>query len=121
MSFSVPTFNISVNVWRSGNAPPALPDFVFPCNLAFGRRTSSFQGVISSPNEPIMTCLLPVGTDVRGPMTQFPDTCYEVPAGSGRYYTCVGLDDIGKGFANEHRALLLSWTVSFGFWPVPTP
>jgi len=33
----------------------------------------------------------------------------------------VGLDDIGKGFANEHRAAVLQWTILFGFWPSPIP
>jgi hypothetical protein len=66
-----------------------------------------------------MSLLLPALTDVRA--TQgvggVPDTV-EVPAGSGRWYGVAGVDDIGKGYANEHRtacilALLGSWTVPY--------
>lgn len=121
MSFSVPNFNIQCNVWRAGNGPPNPADEIFDCNLAFGRRVSSYQGVISVPNEPIMSLLLPVGTDLRGPQTAAPDACVEVPAGSGRYYTCIGVDDVGKGFTNEHRCGLLAWTNTFGAWPSPIP
>jgi hypothetical protein len=121
MSFLPPTFNILANIWRSGNAPPAAQDLQVQCNLAFGRRVSSYQGVISTPNEPIMTLLLPPSTDVRGPQCALPDTCVEVPAGTKRYYTIIGLDDSGKGFPNEHRCALLAWTASFGPWPSPVP
>jgi len=121
MSFSLPTFNLVCNVWRFGNAPPAAADAQLDCNLALGRRTSSYQGVISSPTEPIMSLLLPPMSDIRGPMCADPDTCVEVPAGSGRLYTIVGLDDSGKGFFNEHRVALLSWTALFGSWPSPIP
>lgn len=121
MPFSVPNFNLSCNVWRAGHAPPAAPDVTFPCNLAFGRRTASYQGVITTPNEPILSLLLPPSTDLRGPQCASPDACIEVPAGSQRYYTCVGLDDSGKGWPNEHRVALISWTSAFGAWPSPIP
>lgn len=121
MTFQPPSFNLHCNVWRAGNAPPAVPDATFDCNLAWGKRVSSYQGVITSPNEPLMTLLLPVGEDVRGPQTGAADACIEVPAGTGRFYTVIGLDDIGKGFPNEHRAAILAWTTAFGNWPVPIP
>jgi len=121
VAFTVPTFNLVVNVWRQGNAPPAVPDAFFVCNLAWGRRVSSPQGLAGSANEPLLTLLLPAGSDIRGPQCVDPDTCVEVPAGSGRIYAVVGLDDIGKGFANEHRAAVLQWTILFGFWPSPIP
>jgi hypothetical protein len=121
MSFNVPHFNITCNVWRNGNAPPAAADETFDCNLMFGRKVSSYQGVISTPNEPLMSLLLPVGTDVRGPQCALPDTCVEVPAGSQRIYTIVGVDDSGKGFTNESRVAIIAWTAAFGAWPVPIP
>lgn len=121
MGFSVPNFNIQCNIWRAGNAPPAAPDVTIVCNLAFGRRVSSYQGVISTPNEPVMSLLLPPLADIRGPMCAAPDACVEVPAGTGRFYTIVGLDDSGKGFINEHRVALLAWTSTFGSWPSPIP
>jgi hypothetical protein len=121
MAFNVPTFNLTVNVFRAGNPPPGIPDLVSPCNLAFGRRVSSYQGVIAVPNEPVMSLLLPPGTDVRGPAAAAPDVAVEVPAGSGRYYTVLGLDDSGKGFPNEHRVAIIAWTSAFGNWPTPLP
>lgn len=68
------------------------------------------------PGIPIqsMNLLLPAGTDIRGPQdTGFADSV-EVPAGSARWYGVYFVDDIGKGFANEHRtacifAIPLSW------------
>jgi hypothetical protein len=121
MGFSLPTFNISCNVWHLPNTPPAAPDSTEDCNLAFGRRVSSYQGVISIPNEPIMSLLLPPGTDVRGPQCGTGGDVIEVPSGTGRFYTVVGLDDSGKGFTNEHRVALLAWTADYGAWPAPIP
>ena len=121
MSFATPTFNLDINICRAGLTPVSPPSLTVRGNLALGRRTASYQGVISSPNEPIMSLLLPPGTDIRGPMCANPDACVEAPAGTGRYYTVVGLDDSGKGFPNEHRVALLAWTDSFGAWPVPVP
>jgi len=121
MSFNVPHFNLTCNVWRSGNPPPGVPDITPDCNLMFGRKVSSYQGVISVPNEPLMSLLLPVGTDIRGPQCAAPDVAVEVPAGSGRFYTIVGVDDSGKGFSNESRVAILAWTSAFGFWPSPIP
>lgn len=121
MSFSVPNFNITVNIWRSGNSPPAAPDLVTVANLALGRRTSSYQGLYSADHEPVMSLLLPAGTDIRGPQSGAADACVEAPAGTGRYYAIVGVDDSGKSWANEHRVALLAWTTAFGPWPSPMP
>lgn len=121
MGFTVPTFNLAYNGWRAGTSPPAAPGFSGMCNLAWGRRVSSYQGVISVPNEPIMTVLLPPGEDLRGPQCALPDVCLEIPAGSGRFYSILGVDDVGKGFPNEHRAAIVAWTVAFGAWPSPIP
>jgi hypothetical protein len=121
MSFSVPNFNISVNVWRFGNAPPAAPDLVVSANLAFGRRGSSLQGLYVGAAEPVMTLLLPPSSDVRGPQCAFPDACVEAPGGTGRYYTIIGVDDSGKSWPNEYRVAVIAWTKAFGAWPSPIP
>lgn len=119
MPFSVPNFNIPVNIWRQASGPPASPDVVEDANLAWGKRVSSYQGVISTPNEPVMTLLLPPGADIRGPQCSSGPDWVEAPAGSGRLYSVLGVDDIGKGFANEHRAAIIAWTDVFGSWPEP--
>lgn len=121
MGFSVPNFNITCNIWHPANVPPSAPDSTEDCNLAWGKRVSSYQGVISTPNEPIMTLLLPPATDIRGPQCAGGADVVEVPSGSGRFYTVLGVDDIGKGFANEHRAAMIAWTTAFGAWPTPIP
>jgi hypothetical protein len=46
-----------------------------------------------------------------------PDTV-EVPAGSKRYYLIEDVEDLGKGFTNEHRIGLL---VPLAPWPSPLP
>jgi len=76
-----------------------------------------------------MQLLLPALTDVRsGVVAAVPDFV-EVPAGSGRWYQVYAVDDIGKGFANEHRiavilavSALVNPTAYAGIvWPVPIP
>lgn len=121
MSFSTPRFNLTANIWRQSSGPPAVPDVVSPANLAFGRRGASYQGLTVGQNEPIMSLLLPAGTDVRGPACASGPDWVEVPAGTGRIYEVVGVDDSGKGFPNEHRVALVAWSVNFGPWPEPVP
>jgi hypothetical protein len=64
-----------------------------------------------------MNLLLPALVDIRGPQDTIGADQVEVPAGSGRWYSVVGVDDIGKGFANEHRSAAL--VAIFGTWPAP--
>jgi hypothetical protein len=45
----------------------------------------------------------------------------EVPAGTGRFYRVQWVDDLGKGFDNEHRFALLLQTNTFSPWPIPMP
>lgn len=121
MGFSVPNFNITCNIWRIASPPPAAPFSTEDCNLALGRRTSSYQGLYSSDREPVMSLLLPPGTDIRGPQSATGPDVVEVPAGTGRFYTVVGVDDSGKGWPNEHRVALIAWTSAYGNWPDPMP
>jgi hypothetical protein len=76
-----------------------------------------------------MIILLPPLTDIRSKIASGQSDMVEVPAGSGRWYGAAAVDDIGKGFPNEHRAAFLlqassylNPTVYAGlFWPVPMP
>jgi hypothetical protein len=54
-----------------------------------------------------MTLMVPALTDIRGPQDTVSFDMVECPLGSGRWYRVCAVDDIGKGFANEHRAALL--------------
>lgn len=127
--FSLPTFNLSCNVWHGQTftpfatpvGPPDVADL--ECNLAFGKRVQVLQSFVpaAGQQQTIMELLLPPLSDVRSPVTDSvggTTDAVECPAGSGRYYLVLGVDDAGKGFANEHRiAVLLAW----GPWPSPIP
>lgn len=151
MAFVVPTFNIHCNIWRFGtNAdqftvqygtvwPPDLgPDVNdVPCNLAWGRRVSSEQGLVAYPFPTLlMTLLLPKLTDIQSPACSGTlGDIVEVPRNSGRVYIVIDVDDIGKGFSNEHRAASImafggsavytdptNGTLYYGvLWPAPIP
>lgn len=126
MSFTVPSFPFNCNI-RTSRGIAGPPRIVSPCNLAWGRRVShpsvqtdatdplsSFQGTV--------TLLLPAGTDIRDGWNSTGEDGVEVPAGSGRFYKAYYVDDIGKGFANEHRgAVLVKIGNALGFWPTPVP
>lgn len=121
MPYTEPTYNIDVSFWRFGSGPPAAPDGTAKGNLAWGRRaaapasggTGSIGVVFVSP-----VLLLPAGTDVRDASCGLGPDRVEAPAGTGRFYDAVYVDDIGKGFANEHRAVVL---VKAATWPAPIP
>lgn len=121
-----PTYNLSANVWR-GNLDPTAdpPTLTTDANLAWGKRggpaatggTGSLGVIATAPQ-----LLVPAGTDLRSAEKGAPnDDWVEVPAGTGRIYACVYVEDIGKGFSNEHRgALLVSAPDDFP-WPFPIP
>jgi hypothetical protein len=129
MAFTLPTFDLLCNIFD-------YPLFVVPrlanvpCNLAWGRRVGlpfndASAGTGDSQAFASMTLLLPKLTDVRDWLCAPPSTGadqIEVPAGSGRWYTVIAVDDIGKGFSNEHRAAWIGKTGNaLGFWPTPIP
>lgn len=121
MPFVVPSFPITCNVWTNGTGPPAAPRVsALACNLAWNKRvavpSTGGTGVLGVPLF-TMTLLVPKLSDLRGRLSAGGSDVVECPAGSGRIYECVYVDDIGKGFANEHRAALLLATVQ----PTPLP
>lgn len=126
MAFHLPTFNLTCNI-DTMPVPdvPGIPPGPYriqaaPCQLTYGRRTNSMstggtnaQGALAQG----MNLLLPMLTDVRGPQDTVSPDMVEVPAGSGRWYSVYFVDDIGKGFTNEHRSAgLLAF---FGSWLAP--
>jgi len=73
--------------------------------------------------------LVPPLTDIRDSSCGVNQDVIECPADSRRWYSADGVDDIGKGFDNEHRCVTLAkigwylpWT-TYGFtpWPAPIP
>lgn len=110
MAYRLPNFNLEVGIWHP---PIAVPPPVGPAaietvgNLSPGRRVSMLA--VASAME--MWLLLPPLTDIRRL------GYVQVPLGSGRWYQVQVVDDIGKGFANEHRfAIILQDNAN---WPVP--
>jgi hypothetical protein len=123
MAYSLPTFNLAINIWRNGNRPPGpLPDVTTTGNLAAGRRSAPlivYVG-ISPPlpivNQQVVQLLLPALTDVQDVDSAAGPDWIEVPAGTGNFYQVARVYDAGRGFANEHRVALISRVA-----PVPTP
>jgi hypothetical protein len=70
-----------------------------------------------------MVLRVPSLTDIRSDLQSGNGDLVEVPAGSGRFYHCIQVDDFGKGFGNEHRwAFIVAITPpSAQAWPEPYP
>jgi hypothetical protein len=131
MAFTLPVFNLSVDIWTGPWATKAFRLNVM-ANLAWGKRINFASQQISAEGYPSaipMTLLLPSGTDIRSYLTAGVADFVEVPSGSGRWYGVNAVDDIGKGFPNEHRGayvtavsqFLNSMTYPALSWPVPMP
>ena len=129
MAFTIPTFNLTCNVyrWILPPGPLSVVSLSPDCNLAFSRRAAT--GILDSSDtidyQGIMFLLVPKLTDIRS------QVCYsavsdktdliECPAGSGRIYAVQSVDDVGKGFANEFRCAVIRQTYAYGLWPSPIP
>lgn len=130
MAFIVPAFPLAVNVWHGGGAFTYLaPDVATMGNLTPGRRSMLAVTPTSTSIQVIeMELLLPKLTDVRCNYNLVGSTdTIEVPAGSNRFYRVGAVDDIGKGFANEHRIVWMNYLLQgstfsdVGAIPAPVP
>ena len=129
MGFRVPTFNLVCNVWSRADVPagpvdigtlpaPRIADLA--CQLRNWGKLSTGQDEL---NYWIFgsELLVEAGTDLRdnfswdGVAINKPDFV-EVPAGSGRGYTIVQVDDVAKGFPNEYRVAIIFKNAK---WPIP--
>jgi hypothetical protein len=121
MSFVLPTFNLVCKVWSLGSPPPNPPRIAsLACNLAFGKRVQNPGPTVFNAITPLL--LVPAGSDLRWIINGIGNgDIVECPAGTGRYYSVACVEDIGKGFPNEHRAGFLEATRAYGDWPIPTP
>jgi hypothetical protein len=116
MSYVIPNFNLNVNIWTG---PPIFPPVGAPrvattCNLTPGRRVMQDSTGFNA----LMEILLPALTDIRGGNSATGSDVVEVPAASGRYYKVLSVDDIGKGFGNEHRIAWIAQSAGF-ITPIP--
>lgn len=130
MAFTLPDFNLTCKVYTGPWATRVVRLSAQPCNLAFSRRTAK-QAELETDNafSILMYLLVPALTDLRDLSCSAVQDVVECPAGSGRWYQVAGVDDIGKGFSNEHRCAML-FKISeamFGApytglaWPTPIP
>ncbi len=122
MAYVVPQMPLTCGIWNANVIPPPLgPDRTSACNLAWGRRVAvpstggtGTLGVVLFT----MTLLLPKFTNLWGDPDLVACNVVEVPLGTGRYYRVAVVDDIGRGFANEHRGAILVQALP---WPHPIP
>lgn len=131
-SFAVPNFNLTANVWHNPGIDPSAyppPDATVICNLANGRVSHVLNSQQRLPAQSQLAAsasiLFPKLTDLRdASLVPNPDVV-EVPSGSGRFYWVAFVDDIAKGFANEHRWAVCPKVWTNGFfnyrWPTPMP
>lgn len=123
MAYIVPEMPSPTNIWHYPQTVPPTgdPNVQTYGNLAWGKRTANpSTGGTTLLGVPLMTMtlLIPAHTDIRWDPATGAGDVVEVPAGTGRYYTVVFVDDLGKDFANEHRgAILLPQSPR----PVPLP
>lgn len=136
MPFVLPTFNILADIYRQGGTGGTygVPDVHTPANLSPGKRimlgafgpAAPFT-LVTIGGGHVMELLLPPLTDIRATWNSVAADLVEVPAGSKRFYHVAWVDDIGKGFANEHRMGILGYflqgntTLTGGPFPAPVP
>jgi hypothetical protein len=128
MGFSVPEMPLAVNIWHNltdPDPPLGVPDLVTVGNLGQGRRNVGYLAGDDSNDYYVVhpQLLLPLGTDIRDLSCSVIADVVEVPAGTGRFYLVLYVDDMGKGFSNEHRfAVLQKLGLNEGvLWPQPIP
>jgi hypothetical protein len=129
-NYILPNFNILCNIYTYEPLSPTWPAIPLDaprlanvaCALVYGRRVNVMStGGTLIPGVPIqaINLLLVKLTDIRGPQDNFGQDVVECPAGSGRWYGVAYVDDIGKGYVNEHRTACL-FAIA-GTWAAPYP
>lgn len=133
MPYVIPAMPLDCDVWW--NYDPTVTMYSAPdinkvkgC-LSPGKRVMlSVPTPTSSPTfyEYPVELLLPPLTNISGETDVVFTSVVEVPTGSHRFYVVTYVDDIAKGFANEHRYILMNmFKVAMVFidvtWPFPIP
>lgn len=120
MAFSVPEMPLTVGVYSANEDGKAGIRLFTPGNLALGKRVSTqFWNWSYTGEAGVFAVLLcPKGTDIRDVFSAPFADYLEIPTGTGRWYIVDLVDDMGKGFDNEHRAV---WCHKALIWPAPVP
>lgn len=136
MAFTVPRFNITVNVFTGPWLTKTLRVADLAANFAIGRREqqagNDFINASSFQPESGLTAflLLPSGSDVRSQSNGGGvQDVIEIPSGSNCWYQCTAWEDMAMGFPNQYRmaAVAKIWEelnpiyYAGCVWPVPTP
>lgn len=117
MPYVIPAMPLTCRIWTHfipGTSTYAAPDQTVSCNLSPGKRVLSIIDslrIYSSDGHTVfcmpMELLLPALTQVSAGNPNKTPSVIEVVPNSLRLYWCVYVDDIGKGFANEHRLAIM--------------
>lgn len=113
MGYTIPTFNLTCDIWTGPWGTKSLRMAAEPCAMAIGRRAAIALNALGpytdSATSPVLL-LFGAGTDVRdsaayaNPGTvEMRSDFIEFPIGSGAWYFVLGVWDVGKGWPNEYR------------------
>lgn len=127
--YVLPSLNLTCNVWRYNLNPITAPvSLTLQCALVYGKRSltvtpqpSALPNAFNAQTTSALTMdlVLSAFSDIRGRENSIGQDCVEVPQGTGRYYHVLQVDDIGKGWPNEHRFAKI--TPVLGSWVAPYP
>lgn len=123
MAFVLPTFNLTCNIFTwpyNPSIPPRIADQECQLRAPNTSNFTTFTGLTAGGCG--ITLLLPPLVDIRdGEVAPINSRdIVECPAGSGRLYLVFYVDDIGKGFPNEHRYAMLAKSPGLP-WTAPIP
>lgn len=131
MAYKIPDFVVPVDVYTVAAGAHTLR-FSTMGNMMVGR-TVKFPIGAGEENTGItalsVQLALPALTDVRDASCGGDSDIVDCPAGSGRFYIVLGVEDVGKTFPNEFRVASLAKIWNFvgngagltAPWPTPIP
>ena len=120
----LPTFNLTIGIWRGSTPLSDPPDLTTPGKLVLGEpallNDSVAFGFVSTAGTSKL--YVPKLTDIRGTFLHPSPDVLEIPLGSGRRYFASFVDDYNKGLSDEYRLCVVRQAQITGFeWPVPMP
>ncbi len=107
MAFAVPAMPLTANYWRGSDTfnpsvGPIPPDGSFNCQLGPS---------IYNSEQAIFTMKCAWGTDIRDSYVDGSvNDLFEIPAGSGIWFTCIAVFPIASGFPNHHMGAFIQRT-----------
>lgn len=126
MTHKLPTYNLPYNLWRGGSSLADPPDATGLCELVVKPSFRQANSTATVNQSCVLRCMyVPKLTDIRPVWSPAGSDTVEIPAGSGRTYGIIDVDDVAKGFSNEFRlgqlAAVQHITGGAATWPFPIP